>query len=513
MLLLFVSFWYQSTQASSIKIISKQEYNTLNTVLKRHEVFMFFSNLTIDRIPDTYKYIDLKYGDITPNDDIYDDMQRLVYIDFIKNARKNLYLNKTINAYSFYKLSADFLGVKVHELTSESKTNLKNRNAIKKDLNKISEAFEKRKKTTASEETGSKKNIEVKQAIFNDVYETLTSKHYDKAKLDKEKILDKAIQWLAEWTDDKHTVYFPPVQSKGFSDGLSWEYEGIGSYVDMKKPWVFEIVTPIAWSPSEKAGLKWWDIVTHVDGKQVTEDNSIAEVVSWIKWPAGSQVTLTISRWNKTLKIVVTRDKIVIKDIESEKLDKKTTYISMKSFWEKSSQEFGEIIKKIKQDTQANRIIIDLRNNGGWYLWQVSDMLSHFIEKDKSVAVVKYIKRNDYLRSKWYETLDLNNYRVVLLQNSWTASASEIFIWTLKDYYPHVKVVWEKSYGKWSVQTIKKYKDGSILKYTIARWYTGGSETGIDGIGIAPDLEIEFDNDAFNERGYDNQLEKAKTLR
>lgn len=84
-------------------------------------------------------------------------------------------------------------------------------------------------------------------------------------------------------------------------------------------------------------------------------------------------------------------------------------------------------------------------------------------------------------------------------------------IWTLKDYYPDIKLVWEKTYWKGSVQTIRNYSDGSSLKYTVAKWFTGKTETWIDTVWISPDIELELDIDKF-QNGEDNQLEKALDL-
>ena len=86
-------------------------------------------------------------------------------------------------------------------------------------------------------------------------------------------------------------------------------------------------------------------------------------------------------------------------------------------------------------------------------------------------------------------------------------------IGTIKDYYPETEIIWEKSYWKWSVQTLKNYSDGSTIKYTIAKWFTWLTETGIDGVWITPTVELEFDIDAYKKNKTDNQLEKARTIR
>jgi carboxyl-terminal processing protease len=99
---------------------------------------------------------------------------------------------------------------------------------------------------------------------------------------------------------------------------------------------------------------------------------------------------------------------------------------------------------------------------------------------------------------------------IVILINSGTASASEILAWTLKDYFPErVTIIWEKSFWKGSVQTQRYYRDGSALKYTIARWYTWKSEKWIDWIGIEPDMPLIFDQALWKEKQIDNQLQEA----
>lgn len=100
--------------------------------------------------------------------------------------------------------------------------------------------------------------------------------------------------------------------------------------------------------------------------------------------------------------------------------------------------------------------------------------------------------------------------KLVILINGGSASASEIMAGTIKDYMPKTKLIGEKTFGKGSVQSLVPYTDGSSIKYTIAKWFTGKTATGIDGVGIKPDIEM------VNSTGstQDLQLEKAiDTLR
>jgi carboxyl-terminal processing protease len=162
----------------------------------------------------------------------------------------------------------------------------------------------------------------------------------------------------------------------------------------------------------------------------------------------------------------------------------------------------------MKENNNINTLILDLRNNPGWYLDQVTDMLWFFVKENEPTAVIKYKDFKTVATSRWYDLIDFSKYKIIILQNSWTASASEIMIWTIKDYYPEATLIWEKTYWKWSVQTIKSYNDWSALKYTIAKWFTWKTETWIDLVWINPDIEEKIDEVKYK-NWYDSQLEKA----
>lgn len=353
------------------------------------------------------------------------------------------------------------------------------------------------------------KSILEKNYLFEDVYQTIKTQYYDKDNVKDSDLVYSAIEWLAKWTGDKHTVFFPPSENEIFQQSLTWDFEWIWAYVELSEPWIFIIQNPIPGSPAENAWLKWWDRIIKVGENEVTEDNPSEEIISWIKWPAGTSIVLTILRWGKELQIEVNREKIHINNIDYEVINSWTYYVQIKNFWLNVSGEFAEILKEIDKKIGTKKIIIDLRNNWGWFLDEVTKMLSYVIPEWEATAVIKYHGSEKVYESEGFDYLDLNDYKIVILQNSWTASASEIMIWTLKDYFPNITIIWETSYGKWSVQTIHAYSDWSSFKYTIAKWFTWKTETWIDWIWIIPDIELELDIDKYQEDWTDNQLEKA----
>lgn len=504
--ILILSININSAFAIDIKVESENAKEIKNEVKKeitRWETFEFFADF-YNSTPKSYKYIDLKYKWIEKWSSLEDALKKLVYHDKLDNKNAKIYQDKIINAYVFYYLARDILEIDM----DLKKENLSKKNANEEDILFI-------KNTYRYLEEEEKAYIEMKEynalwnkkRIFDDVYQTILNEHYKKNDIDKNDLIYSAIEWLTSWVNDKHTVYFPPIENKSFSENLEWEYEWIGAYVEMSKPWEVKITTPIPWWPAEKAWIKWGDIVTKVDWVQVNEDNSLEEVTSWIKWKKWTSVKLTILRGGESIEIEVNRDKIVIKNLEYEKLDSDVFYIKIKSFWSEISKDFEESLLEIKKDDNIKKIIIDLRNNGWWYLDQVVKMLWYLIDDWETAAVVKYDKFRQNYYAKWENIIDLNNYELVILQNSWTASASEIMIWTLQDYFD-LTTIWEKTYGKGSVQTIKEYSDWSSLKYTIANWYTWLSETWIEWKWIEADTILELDIEKYN-IWEDNQLEEA----
>ena len=514
--LIFI-FWILNLNITSasikLQIISKEESKKLQKELSREDIFNYLGDLYESKLPKSYKYINVKIRWVKKESKLYWNLQKLIYLDLISNKNLLLRKDKNLPSYYFFKTAEKALWFEIVKDYQIKK--LRERNTVFWDIEKLEkiisrhiESENKKFKNIWAEN----EKIKIKKAIFLDVYDVIKNKHFDHKNITETEMLNSAIEWLAKWSWDKFTVYFPPQKNKSFNESLNWEYEWIWAYVDMETPWELKIISPIIGSPADKAGLKWWDIIIKAWKHDVTKENSISEVISWIKWPAWTKVELTVKRWTKTFKVQVERKKIIIKEVESKMIDSKTFYIQLKFFWKTVSEDFRKNIEKIPENKRIKKIIFDLRSNPGWYLDQVTEILSYFVPKWEKTAVIKYIDSQMSYKSSGYDLVDFSKYKIVILQNSWTASASEIMIWTIKDYFPNAEIIGVKSYWKGSVQTIKWYEDGSSLKYTIAKWYTWKTETWINWIGIEPTIELKIDEEKFK-KWIDNQLEKAKSLR
>ncbi len=457
-----------------------------DTPLTRNELFQYYANIYRADTPQSYLYIDVKYSGLERYPQLERSLQVLIYHDLIKNNPLRFRPEAAVSLSDFVALTEKIVWIEIPYDANSPRYVLK-----KSDFESLSQYIDGVIRQTIIPLSPSLNSLGQKWDIFFDIYATLRSEHYDASSFDNNQLILWAIKGLTESTWDAYTTYFPPTQSQNFFDGLEWEYEGIGAYVDLPEPWVFIIVTPMVWSPAENAWLKWWDRVTHVDGREITSDNSSGEIVWWIKWPAGTSVRLTIFRpsTSETLDLEVIRAKIIMTDVEHRPLDFQNYYIQVKNFWEKVDSEFFVAMQAFEA-SRATKLILDFRNNPGWYLWKVTQILSHFVPTGEPVALIKQWDYNLYYESKDIKKFDVSGKKIIMLQNSGTASASEIFIGTFQDYYPESVTLGEKTFWKWSVQSLKQYYDGSTLRYTTARWYTGKLERAIDGVWLFPDKEI-----------------------
>lgn len=480
--------------------------------ISREQAFLFLGNY-LPEVPESFQYISLKYSGIAKDSAIEDTLQKMVYLDLLPNRAGSLKLENTLSQYEFKLLSSGILDISLSldmesaysTLTDEKLLEFKRTFDIATgkaaDGDKIT--------ITISGGLAWEQSLGTKEDIFYDVYSTLKNSHYNHAAVSSDDLTVWAIQGMAEAMGDKYTSYFPPSESEDLFEILDGEYEGIGAYVDMPEPGKFMIVSPISGSPAADAGLKGGDQVIKVDEKEITPEITSKEVISWIKGPKGSSVKLTVLRDEKEMTFDVIRQTIIIKDIEYSKPNTSTALITIKNFGERVDTDFYDVLGQISEDTSIKKIIIDLRNNPGGYLDKVSAMLGSILPEGVATAIVESEGNEHFYRSLGRGILDATKYEIILLQNSGTASASEIMIGTLDDYYPEIVIMGEKSYGKGSVQTLKSYQDGSTLKYTSAKWFTGNTKKWIDGVGITPDVEVIFDTERYQKYKKDNQLEKA----
>lgn len=351
------------------------------------------------------------------------------------------------------------------------------------------------------------KNLDL--SLFWQVYNIVLKNYYSSDELITKDLEYWIITWFIKSLNDKFSEFMTPEITKEFNETLSWNFEWIWAIVDKHELWVL-IDRVLKGSPALNNGILKWDIIVEANGNSL-KWLTTTEAVNFIKWPAWTKVVLKIIRaWENDFIIKeIIRDKIKIPSVDTlDMWDQDIWYISLNMFWENTSSEFLEILNTFNND-KIKWIIIDLRDNWWWYLQSAVEILSNFIENWKVVVTTKYkdsLLNNSYFSQNSWSVFDK---KIVVLINENSASASEIVAWALRDYNKAI-LVWEKSYWKWSVQQPFNLPDGSMLKLTIAKWYTP-KDYSIDHNGISPDIKVSFTKEDY-ENKFDRQLEESKKI-
>ena len=339
------------------------------------------------------------------------------------------------------------------------------------------------------------KDAKVKE--FLDVYADVLSGYYED--VDKTEAMNSAISGMMSYLGDKYSTYLNDNQTNNLNDMLSGTYNGIGILVNQDRG----IEDVFDNSPAQNAGLLKGDIIVGIDGEDVSEKD-ISEITSKIKSNNGN-ITLRIKRGEEYKDIVVevkTINKPAISYSVEDINGKKVGYLQIQTFSQTLAEQVRQVLPKIESENIAG-LIIDLRGNGGGYLNAAEDTASLFLEKGK---VIYSLENKNDLQTFKDETDTKRDYKIVVLVNEGTASAAEILAGALKDSYG-ATIVGQKSYGKGKVQQVKNLSDGTMVKYTTARWLRPNGEC-VDGVGIVPDYEVQIEM-VDETTVVDTQLKKA----
>ena len=368
-------------------------------------------------------------------------------------------------------------------------------------------------KNLVNPDQGKSENVDF--SLFWKVYNDLNAKYVDKGKIDPQKILYGAIDGLVNSVGDPYTTFLEPVTSKKFQEEISGSFGGIGIEIG-KRNNILTVIAPIKDTPAFKAGIKASDKILKIDGK-LTANLAIEEAVNLIRGKKGTKVILSIqTETNPTRDIELIRDAIKIPTIEWKLIEqggKKIAYMQIYSFNQTVDLEFKKTSEEILK-SNANALIIDLRNNPGGLLDSAINLAGWFLDKNQ-VVVSEVFRDGTKNEFKSDGNASLKKYPSVVLMNGGSASASEILAGALRDNR-NIKIIGEKSFGKGSVQELQKYGDGSSLKVTIAKWLTPAGIS-ISEKGIEADVEIKFKEEDLKVEGKieigtpgkDSQLDKA----
>ena len=330
--------------------------------------------------------------------------------------------------------------------------------------------------------------------IMASVYEKLNSNYVDE--LLPGKIMKTGINAMLK-SLDPYTVYISESEIEDFRFATTGEYGGIGATIKIKEQRV--LVTELYEnSPATTSDLRVGDQLISIDG--ITLENlSIDEIGTLLKGAAESEIVLSIVRENQDIDIKIVRKDIQIPAVSfSKKIAKNIGIIKLTSFTQTSYSEFKKALTAL-QKNDVDKLIIDLRSNGGGLLNEAVKIVNLFIDKGQKVVSTKSRIKE---MNRTYITQELpiaKDMSVVVLVDEMSASASEIVAGSLQDLDRGV-VVGNTSFGKGLVQQTKPVSFGGQIKLTVAKYYTPSGRCiqkvdyseGKKSIAIADSLVKEF---------------------
>ena len=342
---------------------------------------------------------------------------------------------------------------------------------------------------------------------FYDAYDTITDNYY--GDISKEELVDSAISGMVSSVGDIYTSYSDTDTTSKFDEMVNGTYEGIGCVIQQSET-DMKIITVYDNSPAEKAGLKVDDKIIKVDDIDISTTTA-SKLGDYIKSGAKDKITMTIIRGEEEKVVTLSREKIEIPVVTAKTFEsngKKIGYLQISIFSSVANKQFKENLEKLEKNG-IDGLIIDVRNNNGGYLTTVTDITSSLLPKGK---IIYQIQKGDKKVATKDKTSTKREYPIAVLVNGGSASASEILAGAIKESYKGY-VVGTKTYGKGTVQQVKKLSDGSMIKYTVENWLTPDGNW-INEKGIEPTNVVDMDSAYYENPGdeNDNQLQKALLL-
>lgn len=296
-----------------------------------------------------------------------------------------------------------------------------------------------------------------------------------------------AVKGMVDSLEDPYSQYYTPKAFREFHENTSGSFGGIGVVIITRDKYT-TVVSVLEGSPSEKVGIKPGDRFVEIDGKDIT-NLTLNEVSKLIKGNKGTKVEIGVLREGEThiRKFEITRDIVKVNPIDYEILGDGIGYLKIGEFNENTTENLDRALKDFRK-SGVTGIVLDLRNNPGGFLDQAIEVATRFVPKGPIVHVVS---REGKVQTFKSETSP-HPYKLVVLVNGGSASASEILAGAIKDRGVGT-LVGEKTFGK---ATVQKTLDLGIIggvKLTVAS-YTTPSGTNINKTGITPDIVVEVDH-------------------
>lgn len=328
--------------------------------------------------------------------------------------------------------------------------------------------------------------------------------------IDDKKLFEGSLKGLVDALGDPATVYMTEKEYADFLDSLSGSFEGIGVRLEKKDNKVF-VVEVLKDSPAQRVGIKTGLFFVKVND-EVVENQELHVIVSKVRGPKGSTVKVVLRDLvdGKDYEYSVVRDSIDTPSMEVIKINDDTALFKIYRFSDSTLQEWKDNWdKSVSELSHYEKIIIDVRGNGGGFLEAAVYASGDFLESDKIVLYEKGKSTNtpdEIVPSQ--RKYRLANKKVAILADQYTASAAEIFIGALR-HHKGYKIIGVKTFGKGTVQDVIDLPgNNGYLKVTIKYWLLPNGKKLDSENSIVPDIEEKLNTDSIN-GNYDNQVNQA----
>lgn len=309
---------------------------------------------------------------------------------------------------------------------------------------------------------------------------------------DEEQLAESMYRGMISGLGDPYANYYTEEEYQELSESQEGYYEGIGITLGQKEEGAaLEIMEVQQDTPAAQAGIQAGDVLKAVNGTDVSEA-TVSEAAQLIRTAESETVTLTLQREGEEepIQVEVTRERLETETVAGKMLDESIGYLAISEFTRLTPDQFRTVFEQL-QEEGMQKLLVDLRGNPGGLLTAVCDTLRQILPEGLIVYTEDKQGNREEYTCDGETPLDLP---MVVLVNGDTASAAEIFSGAVKDYGIGT-IVGTQTYGKGIVQDFYTLPDQSVVKLTVAHYYTPKGND-IHGVGIEPDVKAEQPEDS-----------------
>lgn len=289
--------------------------------------------------------------------------------------------------------------------------------------------------------------------------------------VNEDKLVEDAIKGMLE-NLDPHSSYTDAKETKELEEPLQGEFSGVGIQFNLNKDTLYVIQT-VPGGPSERVGILAGDRIIMVNDSNIAGVKmKNSDIQKLLRGKKGTNVTVKVKRAGvkELITFRITRDNIPLHSIDAQyMIDERTGYLRISRFGAKTHEEMLEAIQDLTRQGMT-QLVMDLSDNGGGYLNAAIDMCNEFLDRGQLMVYTQgeNSPRSEANANGWGGYKDLH---MVVIVNQYSASAAEIFAGAMQDWDRAV-IVGRRTFGKGLVQRPFKFEDGSMMRLTVARYYT-----------------------------------------